>query len=274
VRGEPAPRHLKVSAHRLAGFRNRVAFVLRGARVAEKAQLAERAFVARLGGTEQFQAYHSELEGDDPFGVLSVGVRDVDAQKVGRAFTNRAVELATANYPGLILLEPPGEAKPAIEVFSALIDRARVPHRVVIEGEVIEIAPSPDGEVPAIPEPSAPAAAPAGRLVRARLGEVFHARSGDKGGDANVAIYGDTREAYAYLHAALTVETLGDLLPETAAFVIERYAFPKLNALNFVLRDFLDGGVAQSLKPDPQAKGLGEILLSRSLDVPESLLRR
>jgi hypothetical protein len=275
VRGEPAPKHLKVSAHRLAGYRNRVGFVFRGARVAEKARLAERAFVERLGGTDGFQAYYSELEGDDPFGVLSVGVRDADASKVGRAFTNRAVELATANYPGMILIEPPAEAKPAIEVFSALIERERVPHRVVMEGRVLEIPPAPDGELPLIAEPEEPdAAIPAGPSRSVRLGELFCARSGDKGGDANLAVYGDDEAAYAFLHGRLTVEKLKELLPETASLAIERHAFPKLNALNFLIHDFLDGGVAQSLKPDPQAKGLGELLLSKAMEVPEALLRR
>jgi hypothetical protein len=275
VRGEPAPAHLKVSAHRLAGFRNRVAFVIRGARVAEKARLAERSLLERLGGSAQFEAYHSELEGDDPFGVLSVGVRDADAAKVGRAFTNRAVELATANYPGLSLLEPPGDARPAIEVFSALVAQERVAHRVVIEGEVIEIPPAPRAEIDPVREPVIPAVpAPAGPRVRAQLGEVFCARSGDKGGDANVAIYGDGASHFAFLFAELTVEKLRELLPETAGCAIERYAFPKLHGLNFVIRDFLDGGVAQSLKPDPQAKGLGELLLSKPMELPVALLER
>src|SRR5690606_14716682 len=162
------------------------------------------------------------------------------------------------------------ESKPALEVFSALIERERVPQRVVIEGSVIEIPPAPAFEERTWPEPAPPPAPPAGARRVAQLGEAFCARSGDKGADANLAIYGVGAVAGAFLHAAHTVEKLKELLPETAPFVIERYAFPNLFALNFLIRGLLDGGVAQSLKPDPQAKGLGEKLLSKSMELPES----
>ena len=61
-------------------------------------------------------------------------------------------------------------------------------------------------------------------------------------------------------------------LPEAAGLEIRRYELPNLAALNFVIVGLLGRGVAASARPDPQAKGLGEYLRSRFVDVPESLL--
>lgn len=273
VRGEPAPTTYKVSAHRLAGFRNRVSFVFRGGRVKEKAALAERTLLEKLGGKEQFESYLSELEGDDPFGILHIGVRDPNPKKVGRAFTNRAVELGTANYPGMNLTAPPEGEKPALEVFSALLEKRHIKEIVHIEGERIEIPHLEPAEREAIPLVEPPALeSPGGERVVRRLREVFLARSGDKGSDANLAIYGDDEAGFAFLVNELSVERLRELLPETANSKIERFVFPKLRGLNFVIHDFLDGGVAQSLKADPQAKALGELLLNQEMPIPSSLL--
>lgn len=272
VKGEPAPSTYKVSAHRLAGFRNRVSFVFRGGRVEEKAALAERTLLHKLGGKAQFAAYHSELEGGGDFGILHVGVRDPNPKKVGRAFTNRAVELGTTNYPGMNLTAPPEGEKPALEVFSALLDKRYVKEVVILEGERIEVEPAAPGVVDPIPEVEAPTLeTPGGERELRQLRDVFYARSGDKGSDANLAIYSQTEAGFAFLLNELTVERLKELMPEAAACEIERFVFPKLKALNFVIHNFLDGGVAQSLKADPQAKALGEQLLNQKMPLPKSL---
>ena len=62
------------------------------------------------------------------------------------------------------------------------------------------------------------------------------------------------------------------VLPETTALKVERYELPNLRALNFVVEGLLGEGVASSTRQDPQAKGLGEWLRSRQVDVPTSLL--
>ena len=50
------------------------------------------------------------------------------------------------------------------------------------------------------------------------------------------------------------------------------YAFPHLRAVNFVIEGLLGEGVAASSRFDPQAKGLGEWLRSREVELPETLL--
>jgi hypothetical protein len=108
--------------------------------------------------------------------------------------------------------------------------------------------------------------------VRAPLGGVVGARSGDKGGNANVGLWARTDAAYRWLTEALTPETFLELLPEARGRPVHRYELPNLRALNFVVVGLLGEGVASSVRPDPQAKGLGEYVRSRFMDIPTTLL--
>ena len=113
----------------------------------------------------------------------------------------------------------------------------------------------------------------AGPTVRAPLGRVAGARSGDKGGNANIGLWARDDAGYAWLAAFLTAERVRELLgPEAAALPIDAYPLPNLRAVNVVVHGLLGDGVASSTRPDPQAKGLGEYLRSRVVDVPEDLL--
>jgi hypothetical protein len=111
-----------------------------------------------------------------------------------------------------------------------------------------------------------------GSTVRAPLGLVVGARSGDKGGNANLGVWARTDEAYAWLERYLTVDRVRELLPEAAPLEVERHELPNLRALNFVLVGLLGEGVASSTRMDAQAKGLGEYLRAKHVDIPAELL--
>jgi hypothetical protein len=129
---------------------------------------------------------------------------------------------------------------------------------------------------PVTPQAGSAAAAepagPAGLLSDIPLGRLCGARSGDKGGDANVGLWATSPRAYAWLREYLTAERLRDLLIEAADLPIDRYELPNLLALNFVIHGLLAPGVSGTTRPDAQAKGLGEYLRSRVVPVPADLL--
>jgi hypothetical protein len=121
--------------------------------------------------------------------------------------------------------------------------------------------------------------------VRRPLGSFVHARSGDKGGDANLGLWvahdgvsadsttGNRYDArVAWLLDLVTPQFVRDLLPETAPLDIEIFALPNLGGINVVIHGLLGQGVAASTRFDPQAKGLGEWARSRHIDIPEALL--
>jgi hypothetical protein len=109
--------------------------------------------------------------------------------------------------------------------------------------------------------------------VPATLGEVVHARSGDKGGDANLGVWVRDREGWEWLRSTLTVGELRRLLPETRDLEITRYELANLGAVNFVIRGLLGTGATSTLRLDAQAKALGEWLRSRTARVPRSLVK-
>ncbi|MFD3540924.1 acyclic terpene utilization AtuA family protein [Streptomyces sp. NPDC058662] len=115
---------------------------------------------------------------------------------------------------------------------------------------------------------------PAGPTTRAPLGALAGARSGDKGGDANIGVWTESDAAWHWLRATLTVDRLRDLLPETRHLPVTRHELPRLRALNFTVTGILGDGVASGHRFDPQAKALGEWLRARHLDIPTHLLRR
>lgn len=111
---------------------------------------------------------------------------------------------------------------------------------------------------------------------RLPLGTFVHARSGDKGGDANIGLWvrqGPNRERRVeWLLDLVTPETVRRLVPEAAELDVEVHRLPNLGAVNVVIHGLLGAGVAASTRFDPQAKGLGEWVRSRLVPIPEGLL--
>jgi len=130
----------------------------------------------------------------------------------------------------------------------------------------------PPAEVKVEPPAGPSAKAPAGPTRAAPLGLVYGARSGDKGGNANLGIFARSDEAWAWLDGFLTVEKLRHLLPEVAPLDVDRHRLPAIRSLNFVIHGLLEEGVAASTRQDPQAKSLGEWLRARVVEIPEALL--
>ena len=100
-----------------------------------------------------------------------------------------------------------------------------------------------------------------------RVGDIAMARSGDKGADANVGVWARTDEDYAVLQAHLTTDVVKAHFADMCKGDVLRYELPKLRALNFILRDALDGGASASLRTDAQGKTYGNGLLL--LEIPD-----
>ncbi len=205
--------------------------------------------------------------------LLRCVVRDPDPANVGRQFSSAAVELALASYPGFTTTAPPGEGQVYGVFTPGYVDAAAVPHVAVHDdGSRTEISAATDTrELLPVPPFALPEPLPFGETRRVPLGTIAGARSGDKGGNANVGVWVRTNEQWRWLAHAMTVDKLREMLPETADLPVTRYLLPNLRAANFVIEGILGQGVAYQARFDPQAKGLGEWLRSRYIDIPEAL---
>jgi hypothetical protein len=306
VRGEPPPDTLKVAVTHLGGYRNTMTLMVTGLDAAAKARVAEEAIWARVP-REAFDEVHVGLDppllritvfssdrrvagrafssavvetglagypglyvltppGDaSPYGVYRPAYVPVDTVRAEVFLDGEPVETAAPEAGGAEALKSPRPAHGT---------EAQETHGTRALGD------SPYG-AGVRADPGAPAFAESGSeaaggrswrelpVVRAPIGRIVGARSGDKGGDANLGVWVTAPERYGWLRDFLTAERLADLLPGLAGHRIERFELPGLLALNFVVHGLLGRGVAASPRLDPQAKALGEELRAQVAEVPK-----
>ena len=283
VRGEPPPPTTKVCLNLFGGYRNSMTFLLTGLDIEAKADLVRRQLAPTLATVESATWSLARTDHEDPdtneqaVATLRVTVKDQDSKKIGRPFSSAAVEIALASYPGCTLTSPPGEAN-MYGVYWPAVVRSDVVEQVAVldDGSRIPIDPTPQPvrHVRAEPRqrPTPSRADTARGSLRAPLGTLVGARSGDKGGNANLGVWVETDEAYDWLSRGLSVDKFKELLPETKELRVDRHDLPNIRAINFVVHGLLGDGVAASTRQDPQAKGLGEWLRARLVNIPLSLL--
>ncbi|WP_392671999.1 acyclic terpene utilization AtuA family protein [Streptomyces sp. LN785] len=284
VRGEAPPPTVKVGLNRLGGWRNEVVFVLTGLDIEAKTQLVQEQFADALARArtepdevrwELARTDRADADTEETASaLLRLVVRDQDPETVGRAVSGAAIELALGSYPGFHVTAPPGKGAPYGVFEARYVPAEEAGHTAVLpDGRREDMAaPEKVREVERVDEPALPEPLPAGITQLAPLGRVAGARSGDKGGDANVGVWVGTDDAWRWLAHELTVERFQELLPETAELTVVRHVLPNLRALNFVVHGLLGEGVAAQARFDPQAKAVGEWLRSRHLPVPVTLL--
>ncbi len=225
VQGMAPPTRLKVSLNYLGGFRNSMTLVLTGLDIEAKAEAALQ-IIAGIGladidrSAEELASLSSlpvaelsvdliRADTDDPTSQqraqaqLRLSAKDPDADNVGKAFTAPAVESALASYPGMFPTAPPAPGTPYGVFWPTSVDRAAVTTTVTIDGRPVAVLHDDqvDGAesqpTPAPPAPAARADAAAAatawvgeeNCIRVPLGWIAGARSGDKGGNANVGVW-------------------------------------------------------------------------------------
>jgi hypothetical protein len=292
VSGEPPPSTLKVATNEFGGYRNEVSIALVGLDIEEKAALVEEAFWAAMPlKKEDFASVVTRVvrtdkadpaTNEEALAVWRTTFKDPDERKVGRAVFDAMIEMALATIPGFFGVGGGGQqARPYGVYRPAYVEATLVPQHVVVMGGaqtvVDSVAPASgaaadSGQHHRPEPPPSPSPKAFGDTVRAPLGRVVGARSGDKGGNANLGVFARSDEAWAWLDSFLTVERFQALLPETQPLRVERYPLPNLRSVNFVVHGLLEEGVAASTRQDGQAKSLGEWLRARVVDIPAALL--
>lgn len=294
ARGEAPPPDVKVSVTEIGGFRQQLTFPIVGLHIEQKTELIKRQFEyglqqsglprpASMNWTLARTEHANAATEEAAAARLTLVARDANPKVVGRAFANLAVEFALGSIPGFFTDGPPGDASVYGRFRPMFVPQATPAHTVHLpDGSTLDVPPPTDAHAL---EPTAadthsagwkatdeaPASTPEAGGVVLQLGELFGARSGDKGGTANVGVWARSAAAWEWLREELTADRLRALLPETATLDITRVELPNLRAVNFVIDDILGEGVAYGARFDAQAKGIGEWLRSRHVAVPEAL---
>lgn len=280
----PPPTH-KVCFNTLGPYKQTAEVMLTGLDIEKKAEIYVDQVFHNLGGMEQFDDVDIQLvrtDKEDPnnneeaHAVLRIIVTTSDPRKVGRLFSAKVIELGLAAIPGNTGRGGGGfNGTPAIIHWPALIDSGRVAEQVNVDGNVTEVLPTQRLNLEEIYYQQTPVnlpPKPAGPTSRIPLGRLFGTRSGDKGGNANCGVWARSDEAYGFLYEYLTVDEFKRLLPDMAAYEVERYDMPNLRAMNFYVKGVLGTGAASNHRLDKQAKSLGEYLRAKHIDAPAQLV--
>jgi hypothetical protein len=285
TRGSPPPDTLKVALNMLGGYRNTMTMVITGLDIEAKAEQATTLLFGLLGGAEAFEEADVRLlrfdrpdapTNEQATAHLRITVKDQDERKVGRAFSDATFELALGGYAGFHTTTPPTAASAFGVYWPALVPADVVTQQVHLPDGTCRDIPHTSALESAVPSDSSDPSAevPSGPAAEVPLGRLCGARSGDKGGNANVGLWATSPAAYAWLRRHLTTDRFKELLTEAAGLQVDRYELPNLMALNFVVHGLLAPGVSGTARPDAQAKGLGEYLRSRVVTVPASTISR
>jgi hypothetical protein len=256
---------------------------LTGAQPVEKARFAaETVWDGVPGGRDAFAETAEDLSGDLTGGgmaYLRLAVRGDDERAVGRAFSGAVVETSLSSYPGTFFTSAPSGAQGVARYWPTTVAAGAVTPHIECDGRTVPATPPglfDDGAgattTAEVLLPPTASGAPSGETVVVPLGVLVGARSGDKGGDANVGVWADDDAVAAWLQREFSTALCKALLPEVEPYPISRYSLPNLRAVNFVVHGILGWGVASNLRLDTQAKGLGELLRSRPVEVPAALV--
>ena len=284
TRGSSPPPTHKVCFNTLGAFKQSFEVLLTGLDIELKAERYLDQIFYNLGGREQFDDVDVQLIRSDQVdpasnevahAALRVTITHSDPKKFGRLFSAKITELGLATIPGNTGRGGGGFAGgQTIVHWPALIDSRKVTERVHIGDTSVEVLPTQRlglEEIHYQRQPVSLATAPGGETVRVPFGRLFGTRSGDKGGNANCGVWAKTDEAYAFLHAFLTVDAFKRLCPDMAAYEVERYDLPNMRSLNFYIKGVLGGGASSNHRIDKQAKSLGEYLGAKVIAAPKVL---
>lgn len=288
VRGEPPPGRLKAAINEMGGYRNSFTVALTGLDIPQKVALAQSAFwdacphiPSDFDAVSSIVARTDRADADtqdEATATWRLTVKSRDEARVGRTFSDAIVHTALSSIAGMYLFgDGPTGAKPFGVYRPASVPAELVPQHVHVGGAppIVVDSVSPQTSPVPVAEDDAPEPGPVAEgeaCVDAPLGTIVGARSGDKGGNANLGVFVRESAQFAWLDAFLTVERLKDLLPEVQPLTVRRYRLPNINALNFVIEGFLEEGVAACSRQDRQAKALGEWLRSRVVAIPRTLI--
>ena len=283
-RGSSPTQFHKVCINLAGGYRNGMEFILTGLDIEEKAKIITDAFFNSVGGKDQFDEVSILLDrtdkedpgsNEEAMASLRVSVKSKNADLVGKMFSAKMIELALANYPGFFTGGGVRSGGPVLVYWPALVDSKHISETVHFDGKETKILPTNQlglEEIYYQKQPIDIQPAPSDPSIKMPLGELFGARSGDKGGCANIGVWAKTENAYSFLNECLTVKKIKELMPDLAEFQIDRYELPNILSLNFYIHGILEDGVSSNTRKDGQAKSLGEYLRAKYIAIPKSLI--
>ncbi|KAE9994090.1 hypothetical protein EG327_001488 [Venturia inaequalis] len=295
IKSGPPPPTTKVGLTAKGGYQAELHWFLVGLDIDSKARMMEAQVRKALSKHSwRFTKFEFTKNGTSPDNPTNQNSATVDLRIFAQApkasdlapdiFLRPIIDCVMQGYPGATphLDLRQGFPKPVFEYFVTLLPQSMIKHTAHLDsGEDLNIPPPPLTKLWPKQQPSqATTSNPTplstfGPTQPGPLGHIVHARSGDKGSDANVGFWVRHRDEYEWLRTLLSKDTIKTLLAdEYKGNPIDRFELPNARAVHFLLHDHLDRGVSCSSSYDFLAKNVAEFLRARWVDLPVKFLAR
>ncbi|CAG8070745.1 unnamed protein product [Penicillium salamii] len=305
VQSGPPPPTTKVGITARGGFQAEAWWFLVGLDIEAKARMMEAQIRRSLSPfSDRFTSLNFDLLGTSASDARDQNRATIPLRIVAQArqeedlaptrFMKPIFDNIMQGYPGATvhLDIRQGVPRALFEYYVSLIPQSAVQHRVHMPwkpagAQTVDITPPPQTKTYPSRQPSQPSthvdspidlAHDFGPTTRGPLGWIVHARSGDKGADANCGFWVRHRDEYQWLRALLSIATAQELLGDTGRqnpqLAIERFELPSLHGVHFLFRNLLDRGVGVTTTVDFLGKNVAEYLRARHVDLPVRFLNR
>ena len=109
-------------------------------------------------------------------------------------------------------------------------------------------------------------------LLTVPLHRLAHGRTGDKGNRSNISVIAWHPALWPLLVEQVTEAAVAQQFAHRRPTRVTRHLLPRLQAMNIVIDDVLDGGVNDALNLDTHGKALSYLLLDLPIAVPAALV--
>ncbi|KAH7143489.1 hypothetical protein EDB81DRAFT_795779 [Dactylonectria macrodidyma] len=293
ITGSPPPPTTKLALFAKGGFQAELSTFANGLDIKEKVDVLRLQTEKEIGDTVSrytkidITAYGSSPTDPQSQAECTVMIRNfvqAPTAELCVAFAKAHLKAAMGSYAGyypLVDMRTFLNPKPYTVYFPGTILQSHLDIRVHMDdGPGQKVSPPPKMR-PFMGQVSYDTANPTdlnsfGPTRKAPLGSIVLARSGDKGGNANVGFWVRHEDEYPWLQALLSISKFKELLARDyrPEYRIERCEMPNLQAVHFVTYGILQNGVSSSSVLDGLAKSFGEFLRAREVDVPIKFLER
>jgi len=302
ARGRPCTATYKVSATYADGLRSIGVLTIIGIDAAAKARRTAEAILARTRrifaerGLADYRDTLIELLGAES--VYGPHARVPQAREVVMRLSvehddRRALDIFSREISPAGTSWSPGttgfgsgrpKAAPIVRLTSFLLPKSDVQISIEVDGvrepvDVVVSAAAPNGHAPEAQAPQnaaggvmAPGSAADPETILVPLVALAWGRSGDKGDTANIGVIARDPAYLPILREQLTAESVAAYFAHLLRGAVKRFDLPGIGAFNFTLDEALGGGGMASMRIDPLAKGMAQMLLDIPIRVPVSLL--
>ncbi len=294
VRGKPPTSTYKVSGTWQDGYRSLATLLIRGGEAVAKSKAVAQHILERSRtrfereGLADFSEVSVEILGSEEWfegdtdvsnrreAVMKVAVRHPDKRALD-IFSREIYPASTATVQGVggVFGGRP-KVQPMVRLFSFLAPKASFQQTVHIGDKITHVPDAWSTEMgarfaeirPAVATPPAVSLSSSAKTTEVSLHSLAFTRSGDKGDISNVAVIARRPEFYPILLGALSEEAVTRQFAKLGAGKVERFDWPAIQAMNFLLHGYLGGGGIASLRYDPQGKAHGPILAQMKVRIP------